>query len=247
MSLYTPSKFLTLLKQDIGIKGIPLPVDDKAMYERFTESALKEFSIISPRITRFMINDNERVDKQLITNASIYPIKYKIPKDKYIDVEVLYVLKVDVRNPYSNNSVYFPQSNWASADSVLSSIADIRVAAGIASSMGRAPTFEFEPPNIIYLYNGWSAGNYEVIMGTTHDPSLATIHPSHFTHLRKLGVLDLQEFLYNELSRINELDVGIGQINLKIESWESSGDKKQELLNEWREDANLSMDYMQYF
>lgn len=247
MALYTPSQFLTLLKQDIGIKGIPLPVDDKAMYDRFTESALKEFSIISPRINRFLINDNERVDKQLLTNASIYPIKYRIPKDKYIDATVLYVLKVDVRNPYSNNSVYFPQSNFASPDSVLSSIADIRVAAGIASSMGKAPTFEFEPPDIIYLYNGWSAGNYEVIMGITHDSSLATVHPSHFTHLRKLGALDLQEFLYNELSRITELDVGIGSIDLKISDWADSGSKKNDLLTEWRDDANLSIDFMQYF
>jgi hypothetical protein len=235
------------MKQDIGIKGIPLPVDDKALYDRFVESALKEFSILSPRIHKFLINDNERVDSQLLTNASIYPIKYRIPKHEYIDSEIIYVLKVDIRNPFNgNNSVYAPQSSWADPASVLTSIADVRVAAGIASSIGRAPTFEHKG-DIIYLYNGWTAANYEVTMGLLHDPSLSTIPASHFTHLRKLGVLDLQEFLYNELSRIDELDVGIGNISLKIGEWADAGSKKNDMLNEFREDANLSLDYMQFY
>lgn len=247
MALYTPSKFLTLLKQDIGIKGIPLPVDDKALYDRFTESALKEFSIRSPRITKFLISDNERINREFNGSSGAYPIKYKIPKDKYINSEILYVLKVDVRQTNGFSSMYYPTGAGFSADSVMSAIADVRIAAGVASSMTRAPTMEFISPDIIYLYNGWSAGIYEVTMGITHDASLATIQPSHFTHLRKLGVLDLQEFLYNELSRIDELDVGIGQISLKISDWSDAGNKKQELLSSLDEDANLSFDFMQYF
>ena len=71
MALYTPSKFLTLLKQDIGIKGIPLPVDDKALYDRFCESALKEFSIRSPRIVKFKMGNDDRVNTNDLTNSSI--------------------------------------------------------------------------------------------------------------------------------------------------------------------------------
>ena len=247
MALYTPTSFLTLLKQDIGIKGIPLPVDDKSLYDRFVESALKEFSVRCPRTSTFLINDNERVNKHIITSSSRAPIKYRIPKTFYIDSEILSVLRVDVARPLGYSDLYVPQGMWASPDSILTSIADIRVAAGVASSMGKAPTFRYEAPDIIYLYNGWSSGTYEIEIALLHDSSLSTLQPTQFTTLRRLAVLDLQEYLYNELSRMDNLDVGIGTIDLKIDRWADAADKKLDLLKEWDEDGSLSVDSIQYF
>lgn len=246
MALYTPTSFLKLLKQDIGIKNITLPVDDKSLYDRFCESALKEFSVRSPRIQVNLISDNERLNKNSdYTNRT--PIKYRIPKHYYIDSEVLMVTRVDVAKPLGYSDLYVPQGMWASPDSVLTAISDVHMAASVAASMGKALTYKFEAPDVLYLYNAWTSGVYEIEIGLVHDKSLSTIQPTQFTNLRKLAVLDLQEYLYNELSRLDNLEVGIGTIDLKIDRWADAADKKADLLKEWDDDSSLSIDNIVYF
>ena len=48
MGLYNLSEFLSVVKEDIGIRDIPLPVDDAELVKRFDNSALKSFSIRYP-------------------------------------------------------------------------------------------------------------------------------------------------------------------------------------------------------
>jgi hypothetical protein len=87
-----------------------------------------------------------------------------------------------------------------------------------------------------------------VDVAMTHDLSLSTIAPGAFTHLRQLAKLDIEAFLYNKLKRLDNLDVGIGNIQLKIENWEGSEDRMRELLNSWDEGgANLDIDNISYF
>jgi len=245
MPLYTSSEFLRLIKSDIGIKDIPLPVDDNELYQRINESALKEFSVRSPRREKFTIGNDDKIPPSYVTSTNA--LRYRIPKTVYWDAEVLMVIKVDVARPLGYSDLYVPQGMWASPDSVLSSLADVRIAAGVASAMGRAPTFNFVVPDIIELYNGWSGGIYDVEIGITHDPSLSTISPTAFTHLRELATLDVEEFLYNKLKRLDNLDVGIGNIQLKIDSWENAASEKKQLLKEWDEDGNLDIDTISFF
>jgi hypothetical protein len=247
MALYTPTSFLKLMKQDIGIKNIVLPINDDALYERFCESALKEFSVRSPRVLDYRLTDNERIRQQLLTNGSQGPLLYRIPKHYYLDSEILTVLKVDVARPLGYSDLYVPQGMYASPDSVLESIGDIRVAAGVASAMGKALTHEFIAPDIIRIFNGWSSATLDVKLGLLHDKSLSTIQPTQFTILRTLGILDLQEYLYGELGRIDKLDIGIGSIDLQIDRWSDAGDKKREYLNTLDEDSSLNIDGMLYF
>jgi len=245
-SLYTPSSFLTLLKQDIGIKNIPLPVDDEDLYDHFKESALKEFSIRHPRIKTFRFNENERVNES-IDNVNTTPHIYRIPKSVYLDSTIIGVYKVDTAKPMGYSDLYVPQGMYASPDSIMEAIGDIRVAASVAASMGKAPTFQWVSPDFIYMYNGWSSGVYEAVIGVTHDPSLVTIQPTQFSSLRKLAALDLKAYLYGKLMRNDELDVGIGTISLKIEKWSDADEKMQDLLEKWDEDSNLETDYIQWF
>ena len=68
------------------------------------------------------------------------------------------------------------------------------------------------------------------------------------THLRQLAVLDLEEYLYNQLKRKDQLDVGVGTINLKIDEWANARDEKKQLLETWdNEGANLDIDPINYF
>lgn len=245
MPLYNTSEFLSLIKEEIGIKNIPLPVDDSALLQRFYNSALKEFSVRYPRIEVIRIGENERIEPT--ERDRNMRVTYKIPKWAYQDSVVVSVIGIDVARPMGYSDFYVPQGAWASPDSVLSAIADIRLSAAVASTMGKAPTFRFRPPDLIDIYNGWAGGIYEIEIGLMHDISLSTIPPTAFTHLLQLSVLDMEEYLYNKLKRIDNIDTGIGNIQLNLNSWEDAASRKADLLKEWDESANLDIDRITYF
>jgi hypothetical protein len=67
------------------------------------------------------------------------------------------------------------------------------------------------------------------------------------THLRQLAVLDIEEYLYNKMKRITDLDTGVGTINLRIDNWESAAQEKRDLLREWDESASLDLDTLNYW
>ena len=113
--------------------------------------------------------------------------------------------------------------------------------------MAHAPTFRFDPPNRLTVYNGWCGGSFRIEVGMLHDPSLATIPPGAFTHLHQLAVLDLEEYLYNKMKRITDLETGVGTINLRIDNWENAAQEKRDLLREWDESASLDLDVINYF
>ena len=80
-----------------------------------------------------------------------------------------------------------------------------------------------------------------------HDPSLSTVPPGAITHLRQLAELDICEYLYGKMKRIQDLDTGIGNINLRIDNWENAAQEKRELLRDWDENASLDFETITYF
>jgi len=190
MGLYTLSEFITTVKEDVGIKDLPLPVSDQEILDRFNRSALTDFSILHPRVETLMMNDNER-----LTDASMYTSrfsKYRIPKWIYDGTVVLDVTRVEISRPNGCADYYMPNGGWASPDSIISASADMRMAAGLAASMSKAPTHQFRSPDIIEVYNGWSGGTYEVELLLKHDLSLVTIQPGAFIQLRELSIMDMK-------------------------------------------------------
>ena len=85
---YSWSEFLTMLKEDIGIKDIPLPVDDNELTKRIYHSSLKEFSVRYPRIQEIKLGPNDCISRDNIEfNGSA---TYQIPKEYYQDSEIQY-------------------------------------------------------------------------------------------------------------------------------------------------------------
>jgi len=238
---------MTMLKEDIGIKNIPLPVDDNELLKRFGNSCLKEFSVRYPRVEHVFLSDDDRISMTDQVDRT-YRCAYRIPTVHYDNAKIVSIYKLDVARPQGYSDYYVPQGMWASPDSVITALADIQIAASVASTMGKAPTFEFAEPDILYVYNGWSGGVYQVDVGFVHDISLSTIPTGSFTQLRRLAILDLEEYLYNKLKRLDNMDVGIGNIQLKLDSWENAANDKKELLNDWDQNgANLDVDSITYF
>lgn len=243
--LYNFSEFLTQIKEDIGIKDVPLPVDDGALTKRFITSALREFSVRYPRIEEIVITQNDVIDmsSRYISGS----VTYIIPEKYYRGSQILTVLGIDSTGYGAAENFYNPTVMLGSADMMLESIADIKMAASMGSMLGHSPTHRFDPPNKLTIYNGWTGGSYRVEVGMLHDPSLSTIPPGAFTHLRQLASLDICEYLYGKMKRIQDLDTGVGSINLRIDNWENAGQEKRDLLREWDESASLDLDTINYW
>lgn len=247
MSLYNLSEFITTIKEDIGIKDLPLPVTDKQLIDRFDRSALTDFSLICPRVETCFISDEDRI-KSTNSMASDMYYEYKIPKFVYEGTVVLNVVNVEPARPNGYSDFYIPQANWTTPDAVITAIGDLRMAAGVASSLAKSPTHKFIKPNLIRLYNGWAGGIYEVELLLKHDLSLSTIDEGAFIDLRELATLDMKAYLYNQLKRKDNLEVGVGSINLRIDDWSNAENDRKDLLKQWRDDgANLDFDHIKYF
>lgn len=246
MGLYNLSEFITTIKEDIGIKDLPLPVTDKELIDRFDRSTLTDFSLICPRVETCMISEDNLTNKAKESMYTYY--EYKIPKFVYQDSVILSVSNLDVAKPMGYSDFFVPNANWSTPDAVIAAMADVRMAAGVASSLAKAPTWTFKKPNIVLVYNGWAGGIYEVELLMKHDLSLSTIEDSTFMDLRELAALDMKAYLYNKLKRKDTLEVGVGSIQLHIDDWSSAESDRRDLLKSWREDgANMDFDHMRYY
>lgn len=243
--LYNFSEFLTQIKEDIGIKDVPLPVDDSALTKRFITSALREFSVRYPRIDEIILTQNDAID--LSTRTTIGAVTYIIPEKYYRGSQILSVLSINSTGYGAAENMYMPSVMIGSADTLVTSIAGIKLAASMGSMMGHAPTFRFDPPNKLVIYNAWTGGSFRIEVGMLHDPSLSTVPPGAMTHLRQLAVLDIEEYLYNKMKRIQDLETGVGSINLRIDNWENAANEKRDLLRDWDENANLDLDAINFF
>ena len=48
--LWTAQELIQLVKDDMGLRDLPPTVTDQELLDRFTNSCLKEFSLIYPRL-----------------------------------------------------------------------------------------------------------------------------------------------------------------------------------------------------
>ena len=243
--LYNLSEFMTLVKGDIGIKDVPLPIDDKELVERFNLSTLKEFSTRYPFITEAWVTQKDAIDLGQRSIAGC--VTYIIPQEYYQGTEILDVLNLLPGGYGSEANMYMPNVVLGGADMLLESIADIKMAAALGSMMTHAPTKRFDAPDKLTIYNGWTSGSYRIELALKHDLSLSTIPSGAFTNLRQLAVLDLKSFLYKKMKRITNLETGIGNIDLKIDDWESAEREMTDLLDKWDDTVDLGLDSITYF
>lgn len=242
---YTLSEFLDMVKDDIGIGDLPLPVSDDVLVKRLESSALKEFSVRYPYIKQCMINDNELDDDPRYVNMNGRHLVYKIPKWVNMDLDILMVTDLQ---PASYNNIYDDVYGMAySPDDVLCTISDTRLMAQTYAAVTKTPTIRFEKPDRLHVFNGYRGHTYEITVGLRHDINLTTIPDTAMTNFRELAVLDLQEFLWNKMKR-KEIPTGVGDIQLKIEDWQDAGQKKRDLLKYWDDEgANLDIETPQHY
>lgn len=243
--LYSLSEFLTMVKEDIGIKDIAMPISDQQMIKRIDNSALKIFSQIYPRIEMGRIGEENRIGREAADRNIL--LIYRIPRHLYLGTELMGITRVDVVRPMGFSDYYVPNGMFLNPISALESLADVKMSAALAQSMSKAPTGRFVSPDLVYLYNGWAGGSYVVDMWLKHDISLSTIPDTAMMDFQRLVELDLMQYLFTELKRKDNLDLLVGNSQLKIENWEQAEGDKRSLIEEWRNTSGLDIDNMSYF
>ena len=248
---YSLSEVITICKQNRGMRYLHKPVTDQDIQWRLIHSALKEFSIRYPYTAKYLIGECNRICKPYVgvptNHTNSYSQVYEIPKHYYQEHTILGVPMVEIQRPNGYNDLYVPQGMIGDPASIMMGLASIQAVGAMARQMTHSLTWDFKQPNILILYNGWSGGDYEIELAMDHDPSLSTIPPSAMSTFIELCQYDLEEYFYQKLKRVQNLDLGIGSIELKIDDWADAANKKRDLLKELDETCNLDYEHLMYF
>lgn len=243
MALYNLSQFIKLLKEDAELGDLPLPVSDKEIIEHFDMKTLVDFSLICPLVEEVTLGPDNVVkeDRQRANQFQIY----KIPEYVYDGTCVVNVFNFQ---PYHGNGLgdlYIPNNvGWASPDAIIGAMADVRLSAGLASGLSKAPTIKFKSPDKIYAYNSWMNGYFVAEVGLKHSLSLATVEPGEFYTLRTLALYDFKSFLYSKLKRKDNIETGVGSVDLKISEWSNVAEEREQWYRERYDESSLQREHI---
>ena len=229
------SDVMTRIKYKLGIMNIASPVRnlDGMIATIIKDITVPDFSIYNPdRYTaKFNLNDLERIER---TNA--YET-YLLPD--FQNKKLLYVFQV-----YYDDSTLSGFGHYGGAlpfigSNMINQIMVSNAAASMYSVMMPKMTFEYTHPRKLKIFNQYSESNIVVDMGFQHDVSLASIPETCRTSFMELALLDVKENLYPIFRSYNNLSTAYGNIDLKIDSWESAESERRELIQRWDDSYHL--------
>lgn len=248
MPLYTLSTMVQTILEDIGVADTPflevITVDK--IVDRVRRSTMAEFSTRYPYIGQWQMNDTHLVNPNSGYENPREGRLYMIPPRAFPGHDILGIAHIDIAGSTSFADPFIPTNTYDPA-TIMTTVGDIQMAADLGRFMAHAMTWEFIKPNKIKLYNGYTQGNYQVQLMLTHDDSLSTIPDTALTHLRQLMTLDIKWYLYGRFKRMQDIDTGVGTINLKLDDWSDAESQFHDLLNTFDEDGNLNNDYIEFF
>ena len=239
-------ELIQVIKDDLGLRDLPPAITDADIIKRIERSSLKDFSIIYPRQECFRIGINDMVDPCDRLYVKTTGIRYYIPKHFLMQYNPITCISVDVCNAYQGGLVW-PYNLGYSPDDIMTGVAGIKALDGVAGNLCNAITHRYDnTKNWIIVYNGWTESTYEVMMGVMHDINLATIPNTAMLTFRDLATNDVGSYLYNTLMRRDNIDTGVGTIDLKIDRLADCAQRYKDLIKELSDEANLDMDEMEW-
>lgn len=234
------SKAISSLKMSFGLYGITLPFKDeitgkpipteKVISDVLTTITIPEYSEFVPWIREYDadLSKMKLVDK----NKSIYLLH------PYLTITpIKYVLDVSLPM-YNSRGTY---GDVAPAYGINRSVQGVITSQSymmLAGQMRSEPTFDYLGENKIKLY-GYPKTVLTFKVAAEHDPSGETIESTCYDSFMELAILDLKMFLYNNLKLYDGIPSAFGQINLKIEDYQSAEADRNALLNDWRDKFHL--------
>lgn len=115
----------------------------------------------------------------------------------------------------------------------------------VAGQMRNEPSFDYLGHNKIRLY-GWPKTTLTFEVACQHMPNLETIEDGCYDSFMQLATLDCKEFMYNNLKHYSPIVTAHGTHDLKIEDYQGASDKKEDLLEKWRDVYHVDMDWTKW-
>ena len=237
-----------MAKEDLALRELPPAVTDADLLNRVKHSALKDISIIYPRIEEFNIGVADQVNPDEIFSNKLTGVQYWIPKWVLNQFEVLAVISVDNITPTGYSDVMNPVALDFAPDDVMASVSSIQAAASVGRNIANAVSYNYDTMrHILTIYNGWSSGSYRVRITVAHDENLSSIPSTAMMFVRDIITYDIGQFIYNTMKRKNKIDSPAGTIELNIDDLADCGNKKKDLIEKLLEDAELDFAEIDYF
>lgn len=236
------SQLMTRIKFKLGIMNIASPVRnlDGMISTIIKDITVPDFSVFYP--DKFKIKlDLKELERLEHTNS--YDT-YVLPD--FTNKKILYVFNV-----YYDDSTLSGFGHYGGAlpmigGNMINQVIMSNAASNMYSLMMPKMTFEYIHPRRIKIYNQYSESKLVFELGFQHDVSLASIPETCRTSFYELALLDVKENLYPIFKNYTNLSTVYGNVDLKIDTWESAESERKELIEKWSDSYHLDMTPMYY-
>lgn len=237
------SRAISHIKMQLGLNNIVLPFKDDvtgepASIENVIKDVLKTMTLpIYSQYVPWVREGDGDIAKMKVIDARKFI--YELPS--YLTITpVMYI--IDIYMPYMNTRGTFGDISPSyginrSVSGVLTSQAYMM----LAGQMRSEPSFDYLGENKVRLF-GYPKTRVTFKLACEHEPNGETIPASCYQSFMQLAVLDVKEFLYNNLKHWDKLPSAFGTVDLKIEEWQSATSDKAALLDKWEDTFHLDID-----
>lgn len=241
------SKAISALKMSLGLYGVTLPFQDddghlipteNVIHDVITTITIPTYSQFEPWVREYTINLKDL--KVLDRHQHIYELPKFLTMTK-----VMYV--IDVSMPYrSTRGTYGDISPAYGISRSVQGVITAQEYMMVAGQMRAEPTFEYLGHNKIKLY-GFPICELSFKVACNHSPNGETIEESCYDSFMELAELDVKKFLWNNLKLYDGIPTAFGNINLKLDDYQSADGDRKQLLDTWRDTFHLDMvDYIEF-
>lgn len=241
------SKAVSQLKMQLGLYAIALPFKDPISGETTpTENVIMDVltTMTIPTYSQFV----PWVREGTIDVGSLHAVDeregiYMLPAFLTI-TPVMYVS--DVSLPFYNTRGTY--GDIAPAFGINRSVQGVATAQAymmVAGQMRAEPSFEYIGNNKIRLY-GYPKTRLSFKVACEHEKNGESIDEGCYDSFMELATLDMKVFMYNTLKLYDGIPTAFGNINLKIEEYQSADADRTALLEKWRDTFHLDMDWEEF-
>lgn len=236
------SRAISSLKMSLGLYGITLPFKDDVSGKPIpTENVIRDVltTVTIPEYSQFVpwirIGDCDIKNMKCVDrDNNIYVLPAFLTLTNVMYVKDVRLPQSTARGTYTDISPVFGLNG--SAQSVINGNAQML----LAGQMRAEPSFEYIGENKIRLY-GWPRTVLTFEVACEHEANGESIPDGCYDSFMELAALDVKMFLYNTLKLYDGIPTAFGEINLKIEEYQSADSDRTALLNEWRDRFHLDM------
>ena len=232
------SSVLTAIKSDLGIYHITLPFEnpDEEIMNIIRTRTIPSYSTFYPQVIKLPVD----LSKDLIPIKTDYTESvYRIP-DIFGGRPLMYIRDVSPRRDLISGDTNNMSPLFQGSMDLYGSLMYGQISADLMSLAAPPITFEFNPPNILRLFNiSTMYGNINIEFAVAHALNLSTIPDTAWESFLELAILDVKKFLYNTMKHYNEIQTAYGTVNLKIDDWQNADSERKDLIEKWRDSYHL--------